>query len=53
VAPNVLNLDFHSEKPNQKWVSDITYIHTEEGWLYLASLLDLFSRKFWAGTRPV
>jgi transposase InsO family protein len=50
VAPNVLNRDFHSEKPNQKWVGDITYIHTEEGWLYLASLLDLFSRRIvgWA-----
>jgi putative transposase len=45
VAPNLLNRDFHAEKPNQKWVGDITYIPTAEGWLYLASVLDLFSRK--------
>lgn len=45
IAPNVLNRDFQAEKPNQKWVADITYIPTEEGWLYLAGVLDLFSRK--------
>jgi transposase InsO family protein len=45
IAPNLLNRDFHAEKPNQKWVADITYIPTEEGWLYLAGVLDLFSRK--------
>jgi len=45
VAPNLLNRDFRAEKPNQKWVGDITYIPTAEGWLYLASVLDLFSRK--------
>jgi putative transposase len=45
VAPNVLNREFKAEKPNQKWVADITYIPTEEGWLYLAGVLDLFSRK--------
>jgi transposase InsO family protein len=44
-APNLLNQDFSSLAPNQKWVSDITYIDTAEGWLYLASVLDLFSRK--------
>jgi putative transposase len=50
VAPNVLNREFQAEKPNQKWVSDITYIPTDEGWLYLAGILDLFSRKIvgWA-----
>jgi putative transposase len=50
VAPNVLNREFSAERPNQKWVGDITYIPTEEGWLYLAGLLDLFSRKIvgWA-----
>ena len=50
VAPNVLNREFSAEKPNQKWVSDITYIPTDEGWLYLAGILDLFSRKIvgWA-----
>jgi putative transposase len=45
VAPNVLNREFQAEKPNQKWVADITYIQTKEGWLYLAGVLDLFSRK--------
>jgi putative transposase len=50
VAPNLLNRDFISEKPNQKWTSDITYIGTKEGWLYLAVVLDLFSRRIvgWA-----
>jgi putative transposase len=49
-APNLLNQEFSSPAPNQKWVSDITYIDTAEGWLYLASVLDLFSRKIvgWA-----
>ncbi len=45
VAANVLNREFKAEKPNQKWVADITYIPTGEGWLYLAGVLDLFSRK--------
>ena len=36
VAPNLLGQDFSADKPDQKWVSDITYIWTEEGWLYLA-----------------
>jgi transposase InsO family protein len=44
-APNLLNQDFSSPAPNQKWVSDITYIDTAEGWLYLASVIDLFSRR--------
>jgi putative transposase len=50
VAPNVLNREFQAEKPNQKWVGDITYIPTDEGWLYLAGILDLFSRRIvgWA-----
>jgi transposase InsO family protein len=43
-APNLLNQDFSAAKPNQKWVTDITYIDTAEGWLYLATVLDLFSR---------
>lgn len=45
VAPNRLNQDFAAAAPNQKWVSDFTYIPTQEGWLYLAVVLDLFSRK--------
>jgi putative transposase len=45
IAPNVLNQDFHASRPNEKWVGDITYIATDEGWLYLASILDLYSRR--------
>lgn len=50
VAPNLLQRDFVAERPNQKWLSDITYIPTQEGWLYLAAVLDLFSRRIvgWA-----
>jgi transposase InsO family protein len=44
VAPNLLEQNFHADAPNQKWVSDITYIETREGWLYLAVVLDLYSR---------
>ena len=44
-APNRLNQDFSAAMPNQKWVSDFTYIETAEGWLYLAVVLDLFSRR--------
>lgn len=44
-APNVLGQNFAATQPNQKWVGDITYIATAEGWLYLASLMDLFSRR--------
>lgn len=45
VAPNILNRDFTAEKPAQKMVSDITYIPTEEGWLYLAGVMDLCGQK--------
>ena len=44
VAPNLLQQDFTADKPDQKYVSDITYIWTEEGWLYLAVVLDLYAR---------
>jgi len=44
VAKNLLNQDFSADSINQKWVSDITYIHTAEGWLYLATVMDLYSR---------
>jgi len=43
-APNRLNQEFSAPAPNRKWVTDITYIDTVEGWLYLASVLDLYSR---------
>lgn len=45
VAENLLNQNFSTERPNQAWVSDITYIQTDEGWMYLAVVLDLYSRK--------
>ncbi len=45
VAPNVLDRHFETTAPNRVWLSDITYIWTDEGWLYLAGVLDLFSRK--------
>lgn len=50
VAPNLLNQDFEAQRPNEKWLGDITYIWTAEGWLYLATVMDLFSRKIvgWA-----
>lgn len=50
LAPNVLQRDFAATAPNQKWLADLTYIPTAEGWLYLALVLDLFSRKLvgWA-----
>ena len=44
VAANLLQQDFHADCPNQKWTTDTTYIWTQEGWLYLAVVLDLFSR---------
>lgn len=43
-APNILKQDFHAELANQKYVTDITYIPTAEGWLYLSVIIDLFSR---------
>jgi transposase InsO family protein len=45
VAENLLQQDFSAARPNQVWVSDITDISTDEGWLYLAAVLDLFSKK--------
>jgi putative transposase len=44
-APNKLDRDFTAPAPNRKWVTDITYLPTAEGWVYLAVVLDLFSRK--------
>ena len=45
IAPNHLDRQFTVERPNQAYVGDITYIHTQEGWLYLAVVIDLFSRQ--------
>jgi putative transposase len=45
VAENVLDRQFQAKAPNQKWVADFTYIWTAEGWLYLAAVLDLYSRR--------
>ncbi len=50
IAPNVLDREFTAPAPNQKWVADFTYIWTHEGWLFVAAVLDLFSRRIvgWA-----
>jgi putative transposase len=45
VAPNVLDRTFAAAAPNRKWIADFTYIWTAEGWLYVAAVLDLFSRR--------
>jgi transposase InsO family protein len=45
VAPNLLNREFSAAQPDTKWVSDITFVPTHEGWLYLAVVLDLFARR--------
>ena len=44
VAPNLLERDFAADMPDRKWLADITYISTREGWLYLAAVLDLYSK---------
>lgn len=55
IAPNLLNRDFTAARPNQVWVTDITYIPTLEGWLYLAVVMDLYSRQIvgWAMDRTL
>src|SRR5690606_16351775 len=45
IAPNILNRDFYASNPDEKYVGDITYVPTAEGWLYLATVIDLYSRK--------
>ena len=45
VANNVLNRDFKAEKPNEKWVTDITYVTTLESFLFVVAIIDMFSRK--------
>ncbi len=49
-APNLLERDFTASKPNERWVSDVTYLRTPAGWLYLAAIVDLYSRRIvgWA-----
>ena len=50
ITPNLLEQKFVAERPNQVWLADITYVPTKEGWLFLAVVLDLFTRKIvgWA-----
>lgn len=45
VAPNIVSRNFSAARPNEVWVGDITYVRTDEGWLFVAVLLDLFSRR--------
>jgi len=55
VAPNLLHQNFTTDAPNKVWVTDITYISTKEGWLYLAAILDLYDRKIvgWSMNRTM
>jgi putative transposase len=52
VAPNILNREFTAKEPNKKWVTDMTYIPTKQGWLYLAVILDLYSHMVVGWTMP-
>jgi putative transposase len=54
-APNVLDRNFEASRPDERWVTDITYLWTQQGWCYLAVILDLFSRKIvgWAVERTL
>ena len=45
VAPNALDRQFSVDQPNRKWIADFTYVWTAEGWLYVAAVIDLFSRR--------
>ena len=55
IAPNLLNQEFKADKPNQIWLTDITYIKTNEGFTYLCTVIDLYSRKIvgWATSRKI
>ena len=50
IAPNLLNRNFTATAPNRIWLADITYVETDQGWLYLATVMDLYSRRIvgWA-----
>ena len=54
IGPNLLNRDFSTARPNRKWAGDISYVWTQEGWLYLAAILDWHSRRVigWAVRSP-
>ena len=45
IAPNILDRQFHTAQSNRKWIADFTYVWTTEGWLYVAAVIDLFSRR--------
>ncbi len=45
IAPNLLKRDFSAKAPDRVWVGDITYVWTTEGWMYLAVLIDVYSRR--------
>ncbi len=45
IADNILERNFQADLPNRKWLADFTYVWTAEGWLYVAAVLDLFSRR--------
>lgn len=51
IASNLLERQFNPESPNTAWVTDITYIRTHEGWLYLSVVLDLYSRRIIVSVR--
>jgi transposase InsO family protein len=55
VAPNLLDQDFSAQRPDQKWAGDITYLRTTQGWLYLAVVIDLCTRKVigWASSQRI
>ena len=55
VADNILDRDFKADAPNEKWVADITYIPTHQGWTYLATVMDLYARRIvgWATSKRI
>ena len=55
IAPNLLHQNFNVSAPNRVWVADISYIRTQSGWLYLAAVMDLYSRKIvgWSLASPM